>query len=50
MTNYKGKYIALASGVHGWAGSETVCATADSPLVNGHHKGTSLNNEHGDHK
>ena len=32
MTKYKGKYIALASGVHGWAGSETVCATADSPL------------------
>jgi len=32
MTKYKGKYIALASGVHGWAGSETVCATAASPL------------------
>lgn len=32
MTKYKGKYIALASGVHGWAGSETMCSTADSPL------------------
>ena len=32
MTKYKGKYIALASGVHGWSGSETVCATTDSPL------------------
>lgn len=32
MIRYKGKYIAVASGVHGWAGSETVCATGDSPL------------------
>ena len=32
MAKHKGKYIALASGVHGWAGSETVGATADSPL------------------
>jgi len=32
MTKYQGKYIALASGVHGWAGSETLCATTDSPL------------------
>jgi hypothetical protein len=32
MVKYKGKYIAVASGVHGWAGSETVCAVADSPL------------------
>lgn len=32
MIKYKGKYIAVASGVHGWAGSETVCAVADSPL------------------
>jgi len=32
MIKYKGKYIAVASGVHGWAGSDTVCATADSPL------------------
>jgi hypothetical protein len=32
MIKHKGKYIAVASGVHGWAGSETACATADSPL------------------
>jgi beta-xylosidase len=32
MIKYKGKYIAIGSGVHGWAGSETVCAVADSPL------------------
>jgi len=32
MVKYKGKYIAVASGVHGWAGSEAVCAIADSPL------------------
>jgi hypothetical protein len=32
MIKYKGKYIAVASGVHGWAGTETVCAVADSPL------------------
>lgn len=32
MEKYKGKYIAVASGVHGWAGSNTKCATADSPL------------------
>jgi len=32
MIKYKGKYIAVASGVHGWAGSETACAVADSPL------------------
>ena len=32
MIKYKGKYIAVGSGVHGWAGSETVCAVADSPL------------------
>ncbi|MFT7034052.1 MAG: beta-xylosidase [Cyclobacteriaceae bacterium] len=32
MVKYKGKYIAVASGVHGWAGSETVCSMSDSPL------------------
>jgi beta-xylosidase len=32
MVKYKGKYIAVASGVHGWAGSETACTVADSPL------------------
>ena len=32
MIKHKGKYIAVASGVHGWAGSETVGATADAPL------------------
>lgn len=32
MIKHKGKYIAVASGVHGWAGSETVCAVADSPM------------------
>ncbi len=32
MIKYKGNYIAVGSGVHGWAGSETVCAVADSPL------------------
>jgi len=32
MVKYKGKYIAVASGVHGWAGSNTKCAVADSPL------------------
>jgi len=32
MIKHKCKYIAVASGVHGWAGSETKCATADSPL------------------
>ena len=32
MIKYKGTYIAVASGVHGWAGSETTCAVADSPL------------------
>ena len=32
MIKYKGKYIAIGSGVHGWSGSETVCALADSPL------------------
>ena len=32
MIKHKGTYIAVASGVHGWAGSETVCATADAPL------------------
>jgi hypothetical protein len=32
MIKYKGRYIAVASGVHGWAGSDTVCAVADSPL------------------
>ena len=32
MIKYKGQYIAVASGVHGWAGSDTVCAVADSPL------------------
>ena len=32
MIKYKGKYIAVASGVHGWAGSDTKCAVADSPL------------------
>ena len=34
MIKYKGKYIAVASGVHGWAGSDTKCAVADSPLGN----------------
>jgi beta-xylosidase len=32
LIKYKGKYIALGSGVHGWAGSETVCSVSDSPL------------------
>jgi maltose/maltodextrin transport system substrate-binding protein len=32
MVKHRGKYIAVASGVHGWAGSDTRCATADSPL------------------
>jgi hypothetical protein len=32
MIKYKGKYIAVASGVHGWAGSNTLCAVADKPL------------------
>ena len=32
IIKYKGKYIAVASGARGWAGSETVCAIADSPL------------------
>jgi beta-xylosidase len=32
MIKYKGKYIAVASGVHGWAGSDTKCAVSDSPL------------------
>jgi len=32
MVKHKGTYIAVASGVHGWAGSDTKCATADSPL------------------
>ena len=32
IAKYKDKYIAVASGVHGWAGSETVCSTSDSPL------------------
>lgn len=32
MIKHKGKYIAVASGVHGWAGSDTVCATAEAPL------------------
>jgi hypothetical protein len=32
MIKHKGRYIAVASGVHGWAGSETVCAVADAPL------------------
>ncbi len=32
MIKYKEKYIAVASGVHGWAGSETVCSMSDSPL------------------
>ncbi|MFZ9938070.1 MAG: hypothetical protein ACO3JG_13585, partial [Luteolibacter sp.] len=32
MIKHKGRYIAVASGVHGWAGSETVCATAEAPL------------------
>ena len=32
MIKHEGKYIAVASGVHGWAGTETVCATANSPL------------------
>ena len=32
MVKHQGKYIAVASGVHGWAGSDTKCATADSPL------------------
>ncbi len=32
IVKYKDKYIAVASGVHGWAGSETSCATADNPL------------------
>ncbi len=32
MVQHKGKYIAVASGVHGWAGTETVCAVAESPL------------------
>lgn len=32
MIKYKGKYIAVASGVNGWAGSETVCAVADTPM------------------
>jgi hypothetical protein len=32
MVKHRGKYIAVASGVHGWAGSDTKCATADSPL------------------
>jgi beta-xylosidase len=32
IVKYKGKYIAVGSGVHGWAGTETVCAVADSPL------------------
>jgi len=32
LIKYKGKYIAVGSGVHGWAGSETVCSVADSPL------------------
>ncbi len=32
MIKYKDKYIAVASGVHGWASSETVCTVADSPL------------------
>lgn len=34
LIKYKGKYIAVGSGVHGWAGPETVCAVADSPLGN----------------
>ena len=32
MVKYKGTYVAVASGVHGWEGSDTKCATADSPL------------------
>ena len=32
MIKHKGKYIAVASGVHGWAGSETACVVADSAL------------------
>ncbi|MBT3274212.1 MAG: family 43 glycosylhydrolase [Spirochaetales bacterium] len=32
MVKYKGKYIAVGSGVHGWAGTDTVCSVADSPL------------------
>ena len=32
MVKHKGKYIAVASGVHGWAGSNTKCATANTPL------------------
>ena len=32
MVKHRGKYIAVASGVHGWAGSDTKCATADRPL------------------
>jgi hypothetical protein len=32
MVKHRGKYIAVASGVHGWSGSDTRCATADSPL------------------
>ena len=32
MIRYKGKYIAVGSGVHGWDSSETVYAVADAPL------------------
>ena len=32
MVKYKDTYIAVASGVHGWAGSNTKCATAKTPL------------------
>jgi beta-xylosidase len=39
MIKHKGKYIAVASGVHGWAGSETVCATAGAPMGPWKHQG-----------
>ena len=32
MIKYKSRHIAVGSGVHGWAGSETVCSMSDSPL------------------
>jgi len=39
IAKYKGKYIAVASGVHGWSATETSCATADSPLGNWKNQG-----------
>ena len=32
MIKPNGRYIAAAPGWHDWAGSETVCATADAPM------------------